>query len=433
MPLMNGEPKARLEQSFWEQLEHRYPLTYWWWDAESGFDKGLFPEWSRPAFEQEAVQWRRLSQETMKFGDDETVHWGRFARWVATRLSSGSFQDAAEPLRHANLVLTLVALLDPTEQLYPRQPLLVSLTEWLGNVSDVGVQGFWRRVRLHAEAARLEREVEILGQKSESHAQAQSAQEAITNYVQAAIAQTTGFAEPAPWATTAHVSVGSWRCMRQAMARQRPLVLDRPRNAGEVLSPKDSQVPRLQEVIVPGLTQWWVRPGRDIDVLYHGDTQDVSLFVAVMLALWHQSSQVSRLTWALTHPPHIEGGLMTVMALLEDLWPNWEPVQSHQLAQRLQQRQALAIVDAWLWLEGADPMDALNWLSRFMPRDEAIAMIPWMKSQPGYYVMAHRAFEVLMDVDRRRNWEHRVFKNGPIMPEELFLSPGQTPSPHDER
>jgi hypothetical protein len=96
-------------------------------------------------------------------------------------------------------------------------------------------------------------------------------------------------------------------------------------------------------------------------------------------------------------------------------------VKTRHLAQWSQRRRALAAADAWLWLEDGDADDAMKWLIRFVPKAQAISVIPWMKTHPGHYVMAQQTLDVLSSVDLARDWNHWVFRNGPVMPAELFV------------
>lgn len=443
MPEVDNEAKTRLEEMFWAHLEARYPLTHWWWTEDRPRSVGLFPEWSAAAFDRERTEWRRLSQESVRMVDEETRHWGRFARWVATRLGAGSFRDGAEPLRHANLVLTMAAILDPAGTIYPRMSLVDALGEWLARVQDVTTAGFWRKTRAGAEGARLIQQLrqlmppaDVAPDQFRTHTAAAGAQ--VSEYLErTAVPLEEWPGESAPWAFSAHVSVEEWRLYRQAMTGEVPVATHKPREDSVVLMPKMPHTPAIQEVIIPGLKQWWVKPSGDHDVLFHGDVRDPSLGLGVALSVWRQEAASHNLTWALTHPPYADGGLMTAVEVLQDLWPTWEPVRSRFFQQWLQKRRVLAAADAWLWLEGADGVEVLAWMSRFIPKQEALSVIPWMKSHPGYYVMGHRVYTQLVSDHYPRTWDHWIWHHGPIMPDAVFLSPEQIGSeptgPHDPK
>ena len=441
MPEVDMEAKTRLAELFWAHLEVRYPLTHWWWREERPRNVVLFPEWSAAAFERERTEWRRLSQESMRVPDEETRHWGRFARWVATRLGAGSFRDGAEPLRHANLVLTMTGILDPTGILCPRMPLIDTLGDWLSRVQDVTTAGFWRKTRAAAEGGRLVQQLRQLmppadvdPEQFRTHIEGVSA--AVSVYLErTAVPLDDWSGESAPWAFSAHVSVEEWRLYRQGLTNEAPVVTHKPREDSVVLMPQMPHAPAIQEVIIPGLKQWWVKPSGDHDILFHGDVRDPSLGLAVALSVWRQEGACQTLTWALTHPPYADGGLMTAVEVLQNLWPTWEPVRSRFFQQWLQKRRVLAAADAWLWLEGADAVQVLSWMSRFVPKQEAISVIPWMKSHPGYYVMGHRVYDQLISETYPRTWEHWIWLHGPIMPDAVFLASehiGSEPTePHD--
>ncbi len=425
VPESTQESKRRIEASFWSMLSRRHPLTWWWWNTGKNLRLPLLPEWSRSAFEREAQEWRRLAQSTVGVPDAEVQHWGRFARWIATRLLSGSFEAGAEPLGHANAVLRVTRLLDPLGERYRPKELLDSLTSWILAISDVGAEHFWQMTRMTIEASQLLHQISPLEHDSDSDiiTQHQKLKEAINAYA-ARVSQPRGDpSDPIAWVHSAHMFVNTWRALRDSISRESVLVVGPPITPDSILNPADlPHFPAIQEVVVPGLTHWWLLPQSDRDVLYRGDGRQPSLPLAVALALWYQESHLCRLTWALTFAPLIDGGLMVMANLLKTLWEDWPPVKSGMLAQWEQRHRALAMVDAWLWLEAGDPADALSWLSRFVPNTEAMDAIPWMKSHPGYYALAYRVREELL-TNRIADWEHPLFQNGPIMPPSLFLSP----------
>lgn len=410
--------KGRLEASFWSLLSHRYPLTWWWWTGDATPPTSLLPEWSRTAFAREADEWRRLAKDTVDPDDDEVRHWGQFARETANRILAGSFSDAAEPLRFLNLALTIIALLDPRETLVPRQGLVESCATWLDQVQDVTAASFWRKTRMQGEAVRLSRSVQAW---EVSEAAATRLTQAVDAYCERAKEREDQ--EPIPWAVSAHVSVDDWRRRRATVTQEAPIVVAKPVPTACLLAKGQPRAPALQEVVVPGLAQWWLRPGGDQDILFHGDTYDPSVALGTVLALWRRENASGRLTWALSRPPLLEGGLMMVGELLFGLWPQWLPVRERYLAQWLQRRRVLAVADAWLWLEVGEAERVLEWMTRYMPRAEALAVIPWMKSHPGYYVMSQRVRDVLAETGPANDWDHWVFTRGPEVPDSLYMAP----------
>lgn len=414
----SSSAKARLEGSFWSLLERRHPVTRWWWSGDAASPPMLWPDWSQAGFLREAEEWRRLAKDTVEWDDEEIGHWGQFARHTANRILAGSYADGAEPLRYANLVLTISGLLDPQAAFVQRDALLEGLMTWLDGVKDVVAVSFWRKTRIEGEAARLKAQVKAIAVSDPLRQRVVAALNAYVERIQAGDEQ-----EPIPWAVSAHVSVDDWRDRRAAMTREPPILVAKPIPTARLLARNQRKAPILQEVVVPGLTEWWLRPDSDKDVLYHGDAYNPSIALGAVLALWRQQNRCQRLTWALSLPPLIEGGLMTVAELLDTVWSDWLPVKERYIAQWLQRRRAMAVADAWLWLEAGEPHTVLEWMSRFMPKAEATAVIPWMKAHPGYYVMTHRVFEVLVETGPSRDWDHWVFSHGPRVPSTAFLSP----------
>lgn len=425
MPEQDHELKRRLEDSFWSHLAERYPLTRWWWGPERDASAGLFPDWTRSAFEREAAEWRRLAKETVDQEDAEIRHWGQFARVTANRILAGSWTDAAEPVRQANLALTVVGLLDPAGEQYPRLGVVENLAAWLSQVQGVSAVGFWRRTRLAAESARLLRQLARWtpgGDAGQWQRTLDNAAAMVKAYGQRAAAADAD-QETIPWAMSANVQVETWRERRETLGTQNPVIMSKPVPSERLLGRSQSHAAPLQEVVVPGLSQWWVRPGPEGDILYHGDMYDPSVSLGAMLALWRHESPQGNLTWALSQPPLLEGGLTMMATLLHTLWPDWPPIKNRYLGQWLQRRQAMAVADAWLWLEAGDPREVLAWMGKFLSQDEGVAVIPWMKCHPGYYVMSDRVWEVLDSLPDPRDWSHWLFRSGPIVPDAVFSPP----------
>jgi hypothetical protein len=427
VPQETQSPDHRLEDNFWSLLLERHPLTWWWWGPGEAAPGEFFPEWSAGAFEREAGEWRHLATSTVDMADEEVVHWGRFARTTAARLASGSWQDASELLRHANTTLTLVDLLDPTGDQCPRARLLDRMAVWLDQAAGVTAGGVWRKVRIKAEASRLLTYLAKVQDDNLVPSRDRGAA-AVHAYVDRAVGASDEF-DAVPWASSAHVFVETWREFRQAFTGERPIIVDRPVRGDELLLNRGLEnFPDIQDVVVPAAGQWWVRPTGEKITLFHNGRMDGSLAAAVVLGLWHQVSHANALTWALTPAPHIEGGMHRLAVLVEDLWPRWAPVETHLLAQFRQRRTALAVADAWLWLEGGNPEAVAIWLSRFLPKAAAQTVIPWMKSHPGYYVQAHRVYESLSH-DTGAAFSAWPFVHGPVMPADIYQSPAELP--HD--
>jgi len=413
------DPKARqgLGDRVWSILWQRHPSTAWWWsDSDSGRVPNFFPVWSAEAFAKEATDWRRFAQETTTSGDGQVRHWGRFARWTATRLLAGSFRGAAEPLRHANAVLDAVQVLDPDHEVVDVAQLASQMVDWLSAVRDVQAGDEWRQLRLRQEAIRLKSHV---GRWLKDDA----VSVALDRYVERVTNDVSDDTDPLPWVTVAHVVVEEWRIWRETMTQEPPVVIHRPQyDPGGVRDVAQFSFPTLHRVVRPDLTQWWMRPKSDEATIYVPSHRTEALSLAVLLALWHQQSRQEAVTWALTQPPQVEGGLESLVGLIGQFWPSWAPVVSGFLAQWLQRRRALAVADAWLWLDRGDADEVVKWLGRFMDKSASWALIPWLKSNPGYYVMAHRTAQVLTQTGPT-SWEHWMLKNGPVMPGALFLAP----------
>ncbi len=427
--------KARLEEAFWQLLASRYPLTAWWWTDVQLSTDALFPDWSAPAIERETREWRRLAEETSAVAKDpETVHWGRYARHVVTRLEQERIPYAAYVLRHANLVLAVAELLDPREEQYSRAHLLVQLSEWLSTIEAV-MGGAWHAAWAEAEALSLLRLIDREGPQScwvgkEWILTRDQTAQHVRHFLDRMRDTREVTREPSTWIPSAHVSVDAWRMRRRQVTGEPPLVVTHPLDKQAVWPFLARWVPDLHDVMVPGLKEWWIKPTKDGAVLFHGDVVDgVAILLGAVWAFWYHQSRVKRLTWVLTPPPLIVGGLVATSRLAETAWVDSPlPVRSF-LAKWRQTQQILAVADAWLWLEGEDPLLVFRWLARFMSREAARHWIPWLKCHPGYYVMVDRVGALLTDEGRTGTRDADLWPRGPIMPDSLYLAPKELSAP----
>ena len=425
---MAEHTRDHLEAAFWAQIAARYPATCWWWSPTMD-NLELFPEWSAAAYEREASIWRQLAQQTDQPDYPEIEHWGRFARLVATRIQLGCFRDASEPLRHASTVMRVAQLLDPGEERYPRARLLERMVSWLSGIVDVGARGFWIRTRLASEGSLLRQHLVAMPRPQAMESiQWTILIDRVRSAIQAYQERVQGYSRDessAPWMASAHGSVDDWRARRLAMMEEKPILVSRPMIRGDLLNGSDFKKRIFREIVVSGLRGWWVHPHEEGDQLIHGDSYDPSISLGMLLILWRQKSRLKGLTWALTSPAVIEGGLMLLTRIAGETMANWAPVHTGFLDQWRQRRRAMAAVDAWLWLEGGDADEALGWLRRFVGKAEAVALIPWMKTHPGFYVMSQRVMEVLWQDAGGVGGEYSVWTRGPLMPHALFVAPDQ--------
>lgn len=408
--------KHRMAHAFWDLIRDRHPLTWWWWQGGGQDRLSLFPSWSPQAFREEAQQWRRLAQATVGTDSDEVRHWGRYARWAASRLESGSYQDAGQPLEHANTVFEVWTVIGDFED---SAWLLEEFSSWIASIEGVGVVDAWSQNELDHQAGLLSRRIRRLKTVEPGQGRALDALQDFVDRVREKPVLT----EPLPWAVSGHVFVETWRDRRRAMTRELPLLLKRPQGHREVFDDGYPHFPRIRDVVHEGVSGWWLRPRDEADMLYSGRQETDTLSVGILLALWYQRCRHEKLTWALTPLAHLEGSLAALADVIPELWPTWPPAQTGRLAQWVQQRRALAVADAWLWLEGGAPAQVASWLKRYVGDPRALKAVAWMKTHPGYYVMADRVLGERRQAAGLVGWDHDLFVSGPIMPQQLYLAP----------
>jgi hypothetical protein len=142
----------------------------------------------------------------------------------------------------------------------------------------------------------------------------------------------------------------------------------------------------------------------------------------VLLGLWRHRAQRSPLTWILTPPPIIEGGVIALAIILVRLGFSWAPVTEHWFQYWQQMAEALASADSQLFGEQKDPAEVVGWLSHFTGRSMAERLVPWVLLHPGHYMLAKWAWEYWLGA-HEASWDHPLWYQGPVLPYQLFVDP----------
>jgi hypothetical protein len=409
-------PQTALSQAFGQLLALRHPVAAWWW-GETPLTGSLWPEWTQTAFQKEAEQWLALASQTVQAADPEVVQWGRFARDCHRRLQAGSWREGWRPLAHLELVARVLPVVDPEGHRWDRERLLRQIPPWLSR-AETGVFGYWSQalLTLWSDAARaaLKAWPKPANSASQRWVVARDlALQAIDRYCQRVQAQTLDAAPVMPWMAPAHVDQTAWRERRlrfPASAQSEP-------TADEGSGPASPEPAVTEFVECAGAEAWWLKPGRSRDRVFYRE-QTGTLALAPIWAIWRRESAAHPMTWALAQVPWIEGALAVVVEAACRRWPTWGPVRNGALDQWLRRRQALALADAWLWLEGGRSDDVLAFLTPWVGKAAALGWIPYLKMNPGRFVLSDRVSSVL-----RLQSAHSgvtVWQQGPLMPDALF-------------
>jgi len=411
---MPHDPKSRLGRLFDRCLIDRHPVTALWWRGDQKITR-LLPEWSADVFSQESARWLHLSQKTGGIEDGEIRHWGRYARWAHQRIQEESWRNAWAVLQHLVTVLTVVELLDPEGARFPREPLLGQMTRWLDRIQGTGHHGYWGKTYLDYWQQLALKNIARLQPPSpprDWEGLTRGLTQAIHRFVERQTLLTSGSGSDAPWVPPAHVSDREWVARRQEFLKTSPLPKPAPLDNWPLFPVGLSS----DEVVKPTIGTWWLKPGRHKDTLVHPHQGAWRDAIGALWTVWRESAGGHALTWALTPPMFIQGPLWALVSDAAQRWPAWPPASHGYLAWWMQWKQALAVADAWLWLEGGDPDEVLKFLERWVSTGSAQFWVVYLKTHPGEMIMTWRACRYWTEAHQGKPYWTQL----PIMPDRLF-------------
>lgn len=393
--------KKHVQQLFWHHLRQRHPATALWWSTDAPVD--LWPEWSATAFQRERDTWLALSEMTQNLDDYEARSWGRYARLTAGRISAESWRRPEAPVSHLSHLLQALRLVDPDEKRGLRIEVLEGAIRWLAAIEPPAAADYWTRPVLEMEVRQAIRWLRQWPCPQSVSALAwgtavDRAATAVQAYRDRILSYKGSHPPEVPWMPIAHLDADDWKARRRAWTRSsRPAPGPRPPSFGAT---RPTIPPPVQLTRTAGGAASWLRPGNGQPVLFAGDTAGLGAQVAGLFAWWQaQAPALHPLSWVLAEPWWVEGGLrLLAEASSPGLLTRWRETMT-----------ALALADAWLWLESGDPEEVTRWLTPVCSRHYALAWIPRLKVNPGRILAGEIA------ADRYRTAPQWRF--GPIAPE----------------
>lgn len=390
MPKEQFKSKDVVRAAFVKMLSSRYTAAMAW----NGFlpiEQLEWPEWSPQAFQRERQEWLALSEMTVHSGDGEVRHWGRYARLAASRVQQQGWQSPQAPLRHARTQLWAARLLDPDNALGVTARTFAGLPEWIDRLNGQSGADSFVQAQTAGEAEYL---AALADRAVKDHVggegfDPQAVRASLTRY-QERVRSAEWQGGDIPWCATAHVDTWKWHQRRKAFGgieaarRQGPY---QPIEAWvrDVAAALGGSLPG-DGILVPQLgSQSWVRLAPSAPAWYYGPRSHGSVLLSSLLLWWRRQSPTEPLTWMLSAPPAIEGGIQ----MLGEAFGPQAPAPVALWAQRHHElRRLLALGDAWLWLEGAGPEAVLRWLQPFLGPEGARRWVLRLKTDPGRIVAA---------------------------------------------
>ncbi len=377
--------KADVRAAFVKLLVARYPVTMQWHGLGQPVAPAL-PEWTRPAFEKERRNWRDLSRLTVNHPDPEVQHWGRFARVCLTRIEQGSWRAPSAPLREAMAAIMLGSMTEGPTQREWLGHLLEYLPQWLKSVEPSRGAGEWERMQWRSYRVQFEQLVRTCVDDQHLAIETSAFAPALDGLERSLQVEPLEN-RAVSWFSSGHVNSWEWHSRRLQYLKP---VLSSVRwerdgdlstqNLAHRTAPwalPDEPV-QFREVEALGTNS--VARNAGGPVIYYGPQAYGSVILSGLLLQWQRYAQCEPLSWVLTPPPLIESGMQmlaaaalfpeqgAVAAWFEN-WRNWQD--------------ALALADAWMWLEGEDPGVVRNWLATIISPQDADRWILLLMTDPG--------------------------------------------------
>ncbi len=416
----------QLSKDFWQLIENRYPGTALWWNRDvSG---SWWPEWDEAAFQREMQRWLALAAAAGSLPEGVEPHsWARYARLAAGRLRGEVWRRADAPLSHARHGLEALRIIGDDRRFFQA---LLDLPDWLHGISGIMAGDFWTTIELSREAHALIKGVCMTpaptGMDSLRWAVAMDeVKSAIQAYVQTVKQHSYGTVTVVPWIASAHVDVMRWRRRRKQFDDQQggPSFLHARGKDLVQRMPFHSQchMKSLGWLTSRSYTRWLCTGPPTV---YYGPTSSTTLVLNSILTEWKRRARhIDALTWAIAEPMWMEAGLWRAAKRLAEE-PEYGFVElENVVAYWTRNQEAIALADAWLWLELGEPEQVARWLERFLCQRDAWSMVPYLKNNPGRALISLQNYERWDDYSERpwMGWDW-----GPIAPEVLGQGHGTT-------
>lgn len=345
-----------LEASWWKHLRVRYPYLAVAFDRLTD-DASLWPEWSEAAFQREEQTWSQLSELGRASETPAGDRWGRQARMAVLRLRGQVWRRRDSPVRWA--LSALDAYRSPPLESAAICRMLAGLGRFLDQASDTVATNPLIEARAAADCQTLRDRLKGYRRPGDV------SQKAWVVAMDGAMAALARYREKDCPLFSQGSGVVPWllRAPDPAPFDEARIHLDERRKTAPPLS---------LAVVRGGLSRLQVP--ESVEAL----SSPWALWTLSLARAWQQKHRP--LDTVLADPmayPALIDWATDRMAVLEGPGQlSWTG-----MAQR---RQALRLADAWLWLDGEDPVVVQQWLSRYWGHNLATWWTAWLALEPGW-------------------------------------------------
>ncbi len=411
-----AEPGASkdIREAFLKLLTERAPASVLWQGLIS-VSEFKWPEWSHQAFAKERNDWLSLSQLTVNGMEEDVKHWGRFARLAANRIAQGGWKSPLAPIKTLRTSLWVLWLLELQGEQVDWHSMVLQAASWIHAITDPVGGDFFIRAKLHDDCEEIKRWTgnHLAGQNLSREVEALHL--ALDDYC-VVIQRKESRGIDVPWATSAHVDTWEWHIRRndfsplsRSLTPSLP-IRDLTENFPANLLPKvRGALKTVQYVPISSLgAASWIR-AHPQPALFYGPKAAGSLLLSQLYLWWIRYSVLDPLSLLLTAPPIFDGILYALVSCLPesvpDSWKQWKNNWQHSM-------KLLALSDAWMWLEGAEPMTVKQWLETVLGHPAAAWWALHLKTNPSYAVVGLTLAEQILEECTEPGYEWWGFSRG---------------------
>ncbi len=386
---MSEPAEGKLAERVRKLVRDRYPATLLWWTGEVPDPR--WPSWNAREFGRVAERWRDVAR--LADGQPEALAWAAHARAAMASIRRQAWRLGHVPFGQARHTLEI---LERYEELtgVPMQwaEWLAGLDEWLAKLGPLAAGDPSVQASAKLEAGRLRVRVRQLA-RARGDDRLRSLGDLIEQRLNRNLQKVRGpwrrdVLEPPAWAPLAAAAVNAWRARREGFLPEPRLSLAGGRTHVR---------PRLEDVLVadPSATVvevdgtgngMMVLPG-DPPKIVVGRAAPTGTMAADVYRWWFQRADgVDPLTWAIADPIYVEAAIVALWQRLV-AERRVEPGRRRLLERLVAESELLAIADAWIWLEGAEPKAVIDWLHPWIQAPfTAATWVHRMQLYPGYFV-----------------------------------------------
>jgi hypothetical protein len=386
-----------------------------WWLGEIP-PPGWAP-WTRDEFLRVSDQWRHVARWSEATDGHGHIYGDHARRALVNLLHHEAWRFPHIPLSHVRKTLeTFLVYHRLTGCEFSWAAWIEPLAVWIDRLAKESLAGgdvwVWQAVK--DEVRRLQAQLELLvASHGEDQALAKAAAALRSRLDALTVAVPTLWntvIEPPAWAPLAEINPDEWARRRHGFVSSLPTPVLRSDRVGGLTDLFPAKTPRVDTVIDVMSRTAWVLPTPSVIKVAVGPHALMTRFTTdVRIWWWEAAAAASPLDWALADPIALEA--VTVAAwghLIEHDPKSLGPNRRQVLGRLIQEREVLALADAWLWLENGEPDLVLSWLKAYVGEDQGRWLIARMQVYPGYWLererVRQRVQEEMAQIADVREW-----------------------------